>query len=73
MMALAPTVVLTSVSGSRLLVVQLILTQGAHMGLKGKPVQYRRGPATVNKEHPLARPLSDKPGKDSGSALRCRL
>jgi hypothetical protein len=53
--------------------VQMMVTQGAHMGLKGKPVKYRRGPATVNKEQPLARPLGDQPGKDSGVAIKCHL
>lgn len=27
---------------------QTIAASGAHQGLRGKPVQYRRGPATVS-------------------------
>ena len=50
MMALAPTVVLTSVSGSRLLVVQLILTQGAHT------VSYTH--LDVYKRQPLLTPVA---------------
>jgi hypothetical protein len=53
--------------------VQMNLTQGAHMGLKGKPVRYRRGPATVNREQPPAGPLGADPGKDGGPVLKYRL